>query len=192
MGWPTHDVTNQFDELQDYNLYATDTALQEAVTRHGGASAHGRHGDYGALMGTADSYALAVGHLADRDQLRAVAFCGIQRSLAALNKTPAGHQVFGQVAEALHRAFPHPLGLPVSVLASKRMSSVLRVSLLLFQALKLLFARKAGVACLVEVIGQCVEVGCQRRQVVWFGHEPAATHAIATAARNRSVLRSGR
>ena len=59
MGWPTHDVTNQFDELQDYNLYATDHALQEAVTRHRGASAHDRLGDYGALMGTADSYAQA-------------------------------------------------------------------------------------------------------------------------------------
>ena len=33
MGWNTHEVSNQFDELQDYNLYATDTALQEAVTR---------------------------------------------------------------------------------------------------------------------------------------------------------------
>ena len=39
MGWNTHEVSNQFDELQDYNLYATDTALQEAVTRHGGAPA---------------------------------------------------------------------------------------------------------------------------------------------------------
>ena len=42
---------------------------------------------------------LHVGHLADCDQLRAVALRGIQRRLASLDKTPASHQVFGQVAD---------------------------------------------------------------------------------------------
>ena len=31
MTWQTHDVFNQFDELSDYNLFATDAALTEAV-----------------------------------------------------------------------------------------------------------------------------------------------------------------
>ncbi len=30
--WQTHDVTNQVPPLVDYNLYATDTALQAAVS----------------------------------------------------------------------------------------------------------------------------------------------------------------
>ena len=31
MGWNTHEVSNQFDELQDYNLYTTDAALQDQL-----------------------------------------------------------------------------------------------------------------------------------------------------------------
>lgn len=31
----THAVTNQFDELVDYNLFATDITLRDALTRAG-------------------------------------------------------------------------------------------------------------------------------------------------------------
>jgi putative acyl-CoA dehydrogenase len=31
----THAVTNQFDELVDYNLFATDAALRDALARAG-------------------------------------------------------------------------------------------------------------------------------------------------------------
>jgi putative acyl-CoA dehydrogenase len=33
MNWATHEVTNQAPDLVDYNLYATDIALQEGVKR---------------------------------------------------------------------------------------------------------------------------------------------------------------
>lgn len=33
--WMTHKIQNQFDELQDYNLFETDTILQEILTRYG-------------------------------------------------------------------------------------------------------------------------------------------------------------
>jgi putative acyl-CoA dehydrogenase len=35
MQWPTHDVTNQVPDLQDYNLYAADPVLHEGVRREG-------------------------------------------------------------------------------------------------------------------------------------------------------------
>jgi hypothetical protein len=35
MTWQTHEITNQFDELQNYNLLATDTPLREALARAG-------------------------------------------------------------------------------------------------------------------------------------------------------------
>ena len=31
MTWHTHEITNQFDELQNYNVFATDTPLREAL-----------------------------------------------------------------------------------------------------------------------------------------------------------------
>ena len=33
--WMTHTISNQFDELQDYNLFETDTVLQEILARYG-------------------------------------------------------------------------------------------------------------------------------------------------------------
>ena len=33
--WTTHQISNQFDELQDYNLFETDQVLQEILARYG-------------------------------------------------------------------------------------------------------------------------------------------------------------
>ena len=33
--WQTHEISNQFDELQDYNLFETDQVLQEILARYG-------------------------------------------------------------------------------------------------------------------------------------------------------------
>ncbi|WP_448762373.1 acyl-CoA dehydrogenase family protein [Acinetobacter tandoii] len=33
--WMTHQISNQFDEKQDYNLFSTDQVLQEILTRYG-------------------------------------------------------------------------------------------------------------------------------------------------------------
>ena len=33
--WTTHQISNQFDEKQDYNLFSTDQILQEILARYG-------------------------------------------------------------------------------------------------------------------------------------------------------------
>ena len=48
----THEVRNQPQPLQDYNLYAEDRALQEAVQREGAAWAEGELRAFGALTGS--------------------------------------------------------------------------------------------------------------------------------------------
>lgn len=59
MGWTTHEVTNQVPDLVDYNLYAADTVLQEAVVREGAAPAMQALSEYGGRLGQADIIALA-------------------------------------------------------------------------------------------------------------------------------------
>ncbi len=61
----THEVINVSSELADYNLYATDTALREAVRREGAAGAEGELAAFGARIGTA-AY-LELGVLANRN-----------------------------------------------------------------------------------------------------------------------------
>jgi putative acyl-CoA dehydrogenase len=98
MGWNTHEVSNQFDELQDYNLYTTDAALQEAVTRHGAAHARSRLADYGALMGTAHSYALA--DVANRDLPELRTFDARGRRVDQVDFHPAWHELLARYRRA--------------------------------------------------------------------------------------------
>ncbi|MEO9101014.1 MAG: acyl-CoA dehydrogenase family protein [Burkholderiaceae bacterium] len=55
----THEVFNQFDELIDYNLFATDAALNKAVVAAGADWVHAALSDYGALIGSSESFAQA-------------------------------------------------------------------------------------------------------------------------------------
>jgi putative acyl-CoA dehydrogenase len=55
----THEVTNQPPPLENYNLYATDRALQEAVKRDGAAWAEPALHAFGAKLGAAAVMALA-------------------------------------------------------------------------------------------------------------------------------------
>jgi putative acyl-CoA dehydrogenase len=59
MNWQTHEVTNQFDELADYNLFLTDPALREGVDRAGATWSVALLRDYGARIGSAESYRMA-------------------------------------------------------------------------------------------------------------------------------------
>jgi len=59
MDWNTHEVKNVVSELQDYNLYTTDVALQEAVRRAGAAAHEAELTSYGALLGSAQSLRMA-------------------------------------------------------------------------------------------------------------------------------------
>ncbi|HEX6591879.1 MAG TPA: acyl-CoA dehydrogenase family protein, partial [Moraxellaceae bacterium] len=60
----THTVENVSSELQDYNLFARDTALQEAVQREGGGWAEAELTAFGQQIGRADY--LELGQLANR------------------------------------------------------------------------------------------------------------------------------
>ena len=60
----THEVINQPTELADYNLYATDRALREAVTREGAGAAEASLLEFGQRIGAAEY--LALGMLANR------------------------------------------------------------------------------------------------------------------------------
>ncbi|WP_179403336.1 acyl-CoA dehydrogenase family protein [Burkholderia guangdongensis] len=59
MTGPTHAVTNQFDELVDYNLFATDVALREALTRAGAEWAAPQLDAFGARLGSREVAKLA-------------------------------------------------------------------------------------------------------------------------------------
>ncbi len=60
----THEVENVSTELQDYNLYAQDIALQQGVQREGGGWAVNELQDFGRLLGSAEY--LELGQLANR------------------------------------------------------------------------------------------------------------------------------
>lgn len=70
MDQSTHTVSNQVDDLVDYNLYTSDAALQEAVQRGGGAAYHGVLGAYGQQVGSAASFAMAQDANRHRPELR--------------------------------------------------------------------------------------------------------------------------
>lgn len=59
MKWPTHEVVNQVPELEGYNLYTADVALQEAVQREGAGTYSAVLEDYGAWLGTSEALAFA-------------------------------------------------------------------------------------------------------------------------------------
>jgi len=56
MTWQTHDVFNQFDELSDYNVFATDAALAEAMRTADAGWALPALDAYGAAIGSAESF----------------------------------------------------------------------------------------------------------------------------------------
>ena len=49
----THEVENQPEPLEDYNLVATDVALREALTREGADWAEPALSEFGAALGSA-------------------------------------------------------------------------------------------------------------------------------------------
>jgi putative acyl-CoA dehydrogenase len=59
------EVFNQPPPLEDYNLFAYDTPLQEALRREGGGWAEAEVNEFGALMGCAET--LRLGELANRN-----------------------------------------------------------------------------------------------------------------------------
>lgn len=53
--WATHQISNQFDELSDYNLFDGDVVLQEILQRYGSRN-QAHLSEFGHAVGTAEGY----------------------------------------------------------------------------------------------------------------------------------------
>ena len=56
--WQTHEISNQFDELQDYNLLSTDQVLQEILQRYGSQDQQ-KLTEFAQLVGSKEYYQYA-------------------------------------------------------------------------------------------------------------------------------------
>ncbi|MBJ9727816.1 DNA alkylation response protein, partial [Burkholderia cenocepacia] len=90
----THAVTNQFDELVDYNLFATDLALRDALARAGADWAVPQLDAYGARLGSADTAQLADEANQHTPELHAFDRRG--RRIDRVDFHPAWHTLLGQ------------------------------------------------------------------------------------------------
>lgn len=97
----THEVTNQAPPLEDFNLFVSDVALQEAVAREGGHAAEARLATFGALMGSAE--ALERGRLASEHPPRLRTYDRSGRRLDVVEYHSAYHAAMeASMAEGLH------------------------------------------------------------------------------------------
>src|SRR5262245_62269857 len=94
----THVVANQPAPFEDINLFATDLALREAVTREGGAL-HGAQLDaFGARLGSAEIWALAAA--AHRHPPELHAFDRHGRRIDEVEYHPSYHAMMREGVEA--------------------------------------------------------------------------------------------
>ncbi|NHB56610.1 DNA alkylation response protein [Acinetobacter sp. 194] len=56
--WQTHQISNQFDEKQNYNLFDTDVVLQEILNRYGSRN-QSHLSEFGHIVGTSEYYEYA-------------------------------------------------------------------------------------------------------------------------------------
>jgi len=94
----THEVFNQFGELADYDLLATDPALCEALARADAGWAAPMLGDYAARMGDATTYAQAAD--ANRHTPELQAFDSRGRRLDAVQFHPGWHALMAMYRQA--------------------------------------------------------------------------------------------
>ncbi len=107
--WMTHQISNQFDELENYNLFETDTVLKEILARYGSQN-QARLTEMGKVVGSAEYYDYA--NLANRHTPILHAFDARGRRKDFIEFHPAWHQWMG-----LNRQFDthaHPFNQPNS------------------------------------------------------------------------------
>ena len=107
--WMTHQISNQFDELENYNLFETDTVLKEILTRYGSQD-QARLTEMGKVVGSAEYYDYA--DLANRHTPILHAFDARGRRKDFIEFHPAWHKWMG-----LNRQFDthaHPFNHPNS------------------------------------------------------------------------------
>ncbi|MDK1682411.1 acyl-CoA dehydrogenase family protein [Acinetobacter terrestris] len=107
--WMTHQISNQFDELQDYNLFETDQVLQEILS-HYGSQDQASLAQMGKVAGSSEYYQYA--DLANRHTPILHAFDARGRRKDFVEFHPAWHQWM-----RLNREFnthAHPFVVPES------------------------------------------------------------------------------
>ncbi|MEG2636922.1 MAG: acyl-CoA dehydrogenase family protein [Acinetobacter sp.] len=107
--WMTHQISNQFDELENYNLFETDTVLKEILIRYGSQD-QARLTEMGKAVGSAEYYQYA--DLANKHTPILHAFDARGRRKDSIEFHPAWHKWMG-----LNRQFDthaHPFNHPNS------------------------------------------------------------------------------
>ncbi|MEQ1110739.1 acyl-CoA dehydrogenase family protein [Acinetobacter johnsonii] len=107
--WMTHQISNQFDELENYNLFETDSVLKEILTRYGSQD-QARLTEMGKVVGSAEYYDYA--NLANRHTPILHAFDARGRRKDFIEFHPAWHKWM-----RLNRQFDthaHPFNQPNS------------------------------------------------------------------------------
>jgi len=97
----THEVFNQSPPFEDVNLFTSDPALAEAVSREGGGHAAKRLAAFGAVCGSAEAF--QRGRLANDNPPRLRPFDSKGRRLDVVEFHPAYHECMEiSVKEGLH------------------------------------------------------------------------------------------
>ena len=116
MSWQTHEIVNQFDELTDYNLYTTDTALAQGIERCGAGAFAPQLASYGARIGSQENFALAEQANRNVPQLRA--FDARGRRVDQIYYHPSWHALLAQFREGGFIAMPFADARPGRWIAS--------------------------------------------------------------------------
>jgi putative acyl-CoA dehydrogenase len=97
----THEVVNQSPPFENVNLFTSDCALMEAVTREGGGPAVDQLAAFGAVCGSAEAF--ERGRLANEHSPRLKSFDSKGRRLDIVEFHPAYHECMDiSVAQGLH------------------------------------------------------------------------------------------
>ncbi len=91
MDWQTHQITNQFDELDDYELAATDAPLREALKQAGAEAFLPQLDAYGDALGRPEVFAL--GEAANRHTPELETFDARGRRIDRVDFHPAWHEL---------------------------------------------------------------------------------------------------
>jgi putative acyl-CoA dehydrogenase len=107
--WMTHQISNQFDEKQDYNLFTTDQVLQEILTRYGSQDQPALT-ELGQVAGSAEYYSYADQANRHTPILHAFDACGRRKDFLEFH--PAWHQ--WMALNRQHAVHAHPFLAPQS------------------------------------------------------------------------------
>ena len=105
--WQTHEISNQFDELQNYNLLSTDQVLQEILQRYGSTDQQTLT-EFAQIVGSTEYYQYA--DLANRHTPELHSFDARGRRKDFLEFHPAWHKWMGLNRQYNTHAYPfnHP------------------------------------------------------------------------------------